>query len=348
MKNPKLIFAIVLATVFCFAGYNLWSYFQEQQAIQLEQERLAEERRIQQEKERQERAAAAELERKRKEAEELAQIEERKRKVEEQRAAREAKEKAKQEEAARKRAEQEAAKRDKMLQKARTLTHIEEFRERDIVRLNGFSPQFIRDNAEEFRTNRFDGDSFMPRSNLEKLLQGNSTSLMIYAAIAKDTTLLQVLLDIGLDINAANDKGFTPLMFASAYNTPEIIEYLIGQGADIHAKSQLLGMNALHLAAYFNPNPDVIDTLVNAGIDVNTPLEQNATAILAAASMNQNMEVVERLALRGANLDVYEPEKGLTPLGIVELRLSGGTSEMFIHLPDDIQERILLKLKNNT
>ena len=57
MKNPKLIFAIVLSVVFCFAGYNLWSYFKEQQAIQIEEDRLAEEWRIQREQERQARIA---------------------------------------------------------------------------------------------------------------------------------------------------------------------------------------------------------------------------------------------------------------------------------------------------
>ena len=31
MKNSKALFTAILAIVFCFAGYNLWSYFQGQQ-----------------------------------------------------------------------------------------------------------------------------------------------------------------------------------------------------------------------------------------------------------------------------------------------------------------------------
>lgn len=45
MNNRKYIIAGVVAVLFTFAGYNLYTYFKTQQAIQLEQDQRAEERR---------------------------------------------------------------------------------------------------------------------------------------------------------------------------------------------------------------------------------------------------------------------------------------------------------------
>ena len=45
MENRKWIFVGIISLVFVFAGYNLYSYFTEQQAIQIEEDRLAQERR---------------------------------------------------------------------------------------------------------------------------------------------------------------------------------------------------------------------------------------------------------------------------------------------------------------
>ena len=63
MENRKWIFVGVISLVFVFAGYNLYSYFTEQQAIQIEEDRLAQERRDARDAERVERAAAQAAER---------------------------------------------------------------------------------------------------------------------------------------------------------------------------------------------------------------------------------------------------------------------------------------------
>jgi hypothetical protein len=58
MDNRKWIFAGLIGLVFVFAGYNLYSYFSQQQAIQIEEDRLAQERRAECERDRAERADA--------------------------------------------------------------------------------------------------------------------------------------------------------------------------------------------------------------------------------------------------------------------------------------------------
>ena len=342
MKNPKLIFAIVLGVVFCFAGYNLWSYFKEQQAIQIEEDRLAEERRVQREQERQARIAAEEEERRQREAEAEARRLEEERLAEERRLAREAEEEARRQEAERLRAEQEAARLAERIARARTLERIEEVPQELIDQMNGLSRRYIADHPDEFLTQTFDGRTFGPRTNFEKLIQGGTNTLMLFAAITPDTDLLQALLDIGMDVNAQNEAGYTPLMFAAAYNTPEVVSFLVGQGANIEAKAYVQDLTPLHVAALFNPNPDVINTLVDAGADLEAVTENPMTPLLLACSDNQNLEVAERLAELGADIEAYSPD-GITAKGLCEQRIRG-EGDRYIKITDEVNERIITRL----
>lgn len=342
MNNPKVVFAAVIGVVFCFAGYNLWSYFKEQQAIQMEEDRVAEERRIQREQDRAARKAAEEQERRDLEARAIAQAEERKRQEETDRLAREAAKEAQRKEDERQKAEREAAKLERRITKARTLERVEEVPQELIDKLNGLSRRYITDHPDEFLTQTLDGDSFGPRTNFERLIQEDTNSLMLFAAVTPDTDLLQALLDIGMEVNAQNKAGFTPLMFAAAYSTPEAVKFLVGQGADIHAKAYMGDLTSLHVAALLNPNPDVIDALKAAGADFEASTENDMTALLVACSENQNLEVAERLAQLGADLTTYAPD-GLTAKGICESRIRGEGSS-YRRITDEVNERIIKTL----
>ena len=342
MKNPKLIFAIVLGVVFCFAGYNLWSYFKEQQAIQIEEDRLAEERRVQREQERQARIAAVEEERRQREAEAEARRLEEERLAEERRLAREAEEEARRQEAERLRAEQEAARLAERIARARTLERIEEVPQELIDQIAGLSSRYITDNPDEFLSQRFDGNTFMPRSRFERLIQGDTDALMLFSAISGSTKHLEALIGIGMDINRGNEAGYTPLMFAAAYNTREVVSFLVGQGADISAKAYVQDLTPLHVAALFNPNPDVINALVDAGADLEAVTENPMTPLLLACSDNQNLEVAERLAELGADTSAYSPD-GLTAKGLCEQRVRG-EGDRYIKITDEVNERILSRL----
>lgn len=342
MKNPKLIFAIVLGVVFCFAGYNLWSYFKEQQAIQLEEDRKVEERRVQREQERKAQAAAEEDERLQREAEAKARRLEEERLAEEQRIAREAREEARRKDAERLRAEHEAALLAKLIANARTLERIEEVPQEVIDKIRGLSRRYIADHPDEFLTQTFDGKTFGSRTNFEKLILGGTNTLMLFAAVTSDTDLLQALLDIGMDVNAPNEVGYTPLMFAAAYNTPEAVEFLVGQGADISAKAYIQDLTPLHVAALINPNPDVINALLDAGADLEAVTENPMTPLLLACSDNQNLEVAERLAELGADIEAYSPD-GLTAKSLCEQRVRG-EGDRYVEITEGVNERIITRL----
>ena len=166
---------------------------------------------------------------------------------------------------------------------------------------------------------------------------------MLFAALSQDTDHLQALLDIGIDINAKNAKGYTPLMFASAYNNPKIVNFLIQKGADKTARAYVLDMNALHVAAYSNPNPDVIDALTKHGFDTEVKTENDYTALLIAVTENRNLEVAERLVKKGADKSAYD-ENGKSAYILAKKRMEGSDKEYY-RISSKVDERVLIKLQ---
>ena len=348
MKNPKPIFAAILAIVFCFAGFNLWNYFQGQQANEQLKDREAHERSLAREDSKQaeiaaqqaqsERDAAARAEKDRLAAIEREKREEAKRKDQADKDAKRAAYEAKA-------AERKQADLEQRIQTARTPRTIEGIDPDIIEQLGDVSARYIRENREEFLSQRFDNESFNSR-RYTKLLGDNTNALMLYAAVSPDTDHIQALLDIGMDINDANDRGVTPLMFASAYNTAEVVEFMITSGANLKTRSgRISSMNALHAAAMLNPKPDVVETLVKAGIAVDTNTEDDLTPLILAATKIRNLEVVERLAKLGADKEAYDQD-GKTALALVKYRRDGNGDEYY-RISDEAEKQVLIKLLNN-
>lgn len=351
MKNKKLMFAAVVGVVFLFAGYNLYGYFKTQQAIQVEEDRAAEVQRVQREQERQAQVAEARAQQEREEAARLAEraAEEQRRadeaaKREEARIAEEARQAVAEARAEEERLAQEEERMQARILKARTLRQIEGIRSDTVEELNSVSPRYITDHPDEFLTQTFSAQNLGAQRDFVKLMVGESNPLMLYAAISSNTRILQALLDIGMDINAANAKGYTPLMFASAYNTPEVIEFLIGQGADISAQAYVMDLNALHVAALFNPNPESAETLIQAGLPLEGKTSNDYTPLLLAASDNKNLEVVLRLAQLGADTGVYD-QKGTDVRGVVINRIEGD-GDLYTMITPEFNQRVLDALSN--
>ena len=125
----------------------------------------------------------------------------------------------------------------------------------------------------------------------------------------------------GANVNAKDNanNGRTPLIYAAAFNPdPEVIEVLINAGADVNARidegwSPESGYTPL-MAAAVESDPKVVRALINAGADVNSRNKVGWTPlILAAASENSNPEVIIALIDAGADVDAQDKE-GSTPL----------------------------------
>lgn len=197
----------------------------------------------------------------------------------------------------------------------------------------------MTDKPEEFLTQVFGPRQLGTSSRTQRLVYDGTNSLMLYAAIDTNQGVVKALLDIGMDVNAANEAGFTPLMFAAAYGSPATVQFLLEQGADLEAKAYVMDLNALHLAALLNPNPDMIDTLLDAGFSIESSTQNDFTPLVLAAMDNLNFEVAERLASLGADRTAYD-DKGRTAKALIEERIAGN-GDVYTKISNEVNDRIL-------
>ena len=340
MNNRKIAFIAIVSVVFVFAAYNLVNYFQTQQAEQERQEKIALEQKLMAEEARRQKALEDEAKRlaleKQKQELLAQQAAEAKRLEQEKLAASKAAKQAELEQ------QHELSYAEERLKKAREQSRIEGLRDDVLEKLTSLPPRYITDHPDEFLDQDAKAMLFARNPRL-KLVSDKTNFLMVYAAISQNLEILQALLDIGININEANKAGYTPLHFASAYNTPEAINFLIKKGADTKAVAYIKDANALHLASGLNHNPESIKALVNAGL----PTDKKAggyTPLLIAAEENSNLEIAGILAQLGADTSVYN-EQGMIPYNIIKSRIDGDVNSQYTELSDMTYKSILESLK---
>ena len=78
-------------------------------------------------------------------------------------------------------------------------------------------------------------------------IEKNST-LLHWACEVKDIEIVQMLLDMGSDLEVMDEYDYTPLHRAAYANSLAVAELLISSGADLEAKDNV-GRTPLHVAA---------------------------------------------------------------------------------------------------
>ncbi|MGZ8159574.1 MAG: ankyrin repeat domain-containing protein [Methylobacter sp.] len=92
-----------------------------------------------------------------------------------------------------------------------------------------------------------------------------------------------------------NNDGIYPLILASRQGRSDVLRFLIEQNAALDVTDQY-GNNALWAACYAD-NSDCIDTLIQAGVDIDHQNSASgATALIFAASSGRENVVVQLLA----------------------------------------------------
>lgn len=104
----------------------------------------------------------------------------------------------------------------------------------------------------------------------------------------------------GIDVNVPLSNGAYPIVFASLFGAPEIVQLLIDAGADTSS-----GL-ALHSAA-MNGDIETMELLLRNGasIDGIDAEHENRTALHVAAHFNQ-LTAAEYLVEQGANQEVLD------------------------------------------
>lgn len=128
-------------------------------------------------------------------------------------------------------------------------------------------------------------------------------SALTWAAAHNDGETVKILLDRGLDVNAADDQGRTALHQAIRWG-PQNVGLLLDGGARVNARTKS-GATPLMLAAQ-SPFPEVVATLLDKKAEVNARDADDRTPLMYAAAAGR---LANARALLGHGASVHVKDK---------------------------------------
>ena len=159
-----------------------------------------------------------------------------------------------------------------------------------------------------------------------------------HAAASHGVPVVELLLEHGADIHAVSNAGETPLLYAiggrggADDNDPEL-ETLLNAGADINWKMEY-GQSALHVAAAFG-KPNALATLLEHGPDLEPVDHRGLTALHYAAAYNATTEPARLLLEAGLDPNASS-DAGVTPLHFAAIYGSAEVSRMLLDAGADV------------
>ena len=130
---------------------------------------------------------------------------------------------------------------------------------------------------------------------------------------ARTAEMAQLLLDHGANVDETVEKWeYTPLKSAVVKGYLDVVQVLLENGADVHARSA--NNESIISAAVFSGHSKVVQILLDHGVDVHIRDWNGNTLLHIAATSSYNpLEVLKLLWDRGAKVDARNTD-GRTPL----------------------------------
>ncbi|EAX95716.1 ankyrin repeat protein, putative [Trichomonas vaginalis G3] len=162
-------------------------------------------------------------------------------------------------------------------------------------------------------------------------------SALLNALGSNRLELVNLLISLGIDINAKNTFGETPFLFAVGHSSIDIIKLLIAHGVDINAKNEF-DFYPIH-AAVRRQSTEIVELLILHGANINVKNRPDFYPIHEAVLMD-NKDMVRLLISHGADVN-QKNDKGITPVYFAIMKDNKEMTELLISNGADIN------IKNN-
>jgi len=125
-----------------------------------------------------------------------------------------------------------------------------------------------------------------------------------FACFSERPEMVEYLLEQGAEVNAVNDPLYTPLHYASQVKQPEILRLLLSNRADIMMETRE-GEMPLHMAAS-SADIEAVKILLEYGSPVDATDSRERTPLLLSARESGDTVVASTLLAAGANIDFID------------------------------------------
>ena len=140
---------------------------------------------------------------------------------------------------------------------------------------------------------------------------GSNRTALCVAADEEHTDIVQMLIGAGADIDTQNDEGWSPLHYASLLGTLDVVRMLVRAGAEMRTTDND-GCTCLHGAARYGRTETVRYLAGLPEVELNHRDDENNSALHLAVDENRT-DIVQVLIDAGADIDTQN-HAGCSPL----------------------------------